>query len=171
MNTFFALIIPLIFLLSFLYAIKQKVKIFDSFTKGVKGAIPLVVSVFPYVAAVTMLIKLYAASGLDVMLTNLLSPAFSFFGIPNELGGLLLLKPLSGGGSIAVLSELLDNYGIDAYVSRCACVAYGAADTTFYIAAVYFAGIKRKKLPVAIAFSLIAYFVSVIVGCALCLIM
>ncbi len=171
MNEIFALIIPIIFLLSFSYALKKKVKIFNSFTKGVQGAIPLVVSVFPYVAAVTMLIKLYEASGLDVLLANLLSPAFFALGIPKELGGLLLLKPLSGGGSIAVLSELLADYGVDAYLSRCACVAYGSADTTFYIAAVYFAGIKRKKLPVAIALSLLAYFVSVIVGCVLCRIM
>lgn len=171
MNKIFALFIPCIFLLSFLYATKQKVKVFDSFTSGVKNAIPLVLSVFPYVAAVTMLIKLYEASGLNVTLIRLLSPVFSFFRIPEELAALLLLKPLSGGGSIAVLSELLADYGIDAYVSRCACVAYGAADTTFYISAVYFAGIKRKKLPLAIVFSLVAYFISVIVGCALCLIM
>ena len=171
MNKIFTLLIPCIFLLSFLYATKKGVKVFDSFTAGVKNAVPLVLSIFPYVVAVTMLIKLYEASGLNVTLVRLLTPIFSFFHIPEELAPLLLLKPLSGGGSIAVLSELLADYGIDAYVSRCACVAYGAADTTFYISAVYFAGIKRTKLPLAIAFSLIAYFVSVIVGCSLCLIM
>ena len=170
MNKIFALFIPCIFLLSFLYASKKKVKVFDSFTVGVKNSVPLVLSIFPYIAAVTMLIKLYEASGLNVALTNFFSPVFAFCHIPQELAALLLLKPLSGGGSIAVLSELLADYGIDAYVSRCACVAYGAADTTFYISAVYFAGIKRTKLPLAIFFSLLAYFVSVVVGCALCLV-
>lgn len=171
MNKIFALFIPCIFLLSFLYASKRKVKVFDSFTVGVKNAIPLVLSVFPYIVTVTMLIKLYEASGLNVVLTNFFAPVFAFFRIPQELAALLLMKPLSGGGSIAVLSELLADYGIDSYVARCACVAYGAADTTFYISAVYFAGIKRKKLPLAILFSLLAYFVSVVVGCALCLVM
>ncbi len=169
MNKIFALLIPCIFLFSFLYASKKKVRVFDSFTVGVKNAIPLVLSVFPYVAAVTMLIKLYEASGLNIVLINLLSPVFSFLRIPEALAPLLLLKPLSGGGSIATLSELLADYGIDSYVARCACVVYGAADTTFYISAVYFAGIKRQKLPLAIAFSLLAYFVSAVVGCALCL--
>ena len=171
MNKIFALLIPCIFLFSFLYAAKKKVRVFDSFTAGVKNAVPLVLSVFPYVAAVTMLIKLYDASGLNVTLIRLLSPVFSFLHIPEALAPLLLLKPLSGGGSIAALSELLADYGIDSYVARCACAAYGASDTTFYISAVYFAGIKRKKLPLAIAFSLIAYFVSVIVGCCICLIL
>ena len=171
MNTIFALLIPLVFLLSFVYAASKKVQVFDSFTAGVKNAVPLVISNFPYVAAVTMLIKLYEASGLNVAMVRWLSPLFSACHIPQELAALLRMKPLSGGGSIAVLSELLADFGIDDYVSRCACVAYGAADTTFYISAVYFAGIKRTKLPLAILFSIVAYFVSVIVGCLLCLVM
>ena len=120
MNKIFALFIPCIFLLSFLYASKQKVKVFDSFTVGVKNAIPLVLSVFPYIVTVTMLIKLYEASGLNVILTNFFAPVFAFFRIPQELAALLLMKPLSGGGSIAVLSELLADYGIDSCIgSQC----------------------------------------------------
>ena len=65
----------------------------------------------------------------------------------------------------------MERYGVDSYVSRCACVAYGSAETVFYVAAVYFAGIKRKKLPLAIAFSLLAYLVSVVLCCLLCRVM
>ena len=58
MNKIFAYIVPVIFLLSFVFALFKKVRVYDSFTEGVKGAIPLVISVFPYLAAVAMLTKL-----------------------------------------------------------------------------------------------------------------
>ena len=171
MNIFFAMIIPCIFLFSFLYASTKKVRVFDEFTAGASKAIPLVVSVFPYIAAITILARLLEASGLEDKLLWVLSPLFRGLGIPEEIAGLVLIKPLSGSGSIAMLSEILSRYGVDSYVARCACVAYGAAETVFYVAAVYFAGIQRKKLSFALAFSLVAYLISVTVCCLLCRVM
>jgi spore maturation protein B len=168
MNKISACIIPMIFLLSLLVAAIKKVKVYESFTDGAAKAFPIIVSTFPYLAAVTMLTRLLTASGLEALLLKWLAPVFGAVGIPEEIAGLILLKPISGSGSIAMLSQLLNSYGVDSYVSRCACVAYGTAETIFYVAAVYFAGIKRKKLPVAIAFAVIAYLVSVIICCALC---
>ena len=168
MTTVLAFFFPAIFLLTFLVAFFKKVKVYDSFTEGVKGAIPLILSVFPYIAAVTMLSKLLEISGLGEKITHFLSPVFSFTGIPQEIAPLVLIKPLSGSGSIAVLTDVLETYGIDSYVSRCACVLYGASETVFYIGAVYFAGLKRKKLPLAIAISLFAYLAAVLFCCLLC---
>ncbi len=171
MTYFLGLIVPLIFLGSFLFAISRKVKVYDSFTQGVKGAIPLILSIFPYIAAVTMLCKLLEVSGLEETLTKWVSPLFSFTGIPEEIAPLVLMKPLSGSGSIAVLTQILERYGVDSYAARCACVAYGTSDTVFYIGAVYFAGLKRKKLTAALVISLVSYLAAVIFSCFLCRIM
>ena len=168
MRTAFALLIPLLFLGSFLYASIKKVRVYDAFTKGASKAIPLVCSLFPFLAAVTIITRLLSASGVEEYLLRLLSPAFRFFGVPEEIAGLVLIKPLSGSGSMAVLAELLEKYGVDSYLARTACALYGSSDTVFYVAAVYFSGVKRKKLPLAILFSLLAYFLSVVVCCALC---
>jgi spore maturation protein B len=134
----------------------------------VKGAIPLIVSVFPYVATVTMLSKLLEVSGFGEQLANWLSPLFRCTGIPQEISSLVLIKPLSGSGSIAVLSEILEKFGPDSYLSRCACVLYGASETVFYIGAVYFAGLKRKKMTTALIISLLSYLLSVVLCCFLC---
>ena len=171
MNHFFTLLIPLIFLFSFGFALVRKVKIYDSFTEGVKNAVPLILSVFPYVAAVTMLSKLFEVSGLEATLTSWLSPFFDSVGIPGEIAPLALIKPLSGSGSIAVLTQILERYGVDSYAARCACVLYGSSETVFYIGAVYFAGIKRKKLTTALFISLFSYFLSILLSCLLCRIM
>ena len=163
-----ALMIPLLFLVSFVFALFRKVKVYDSFTEGVKNAVPLILSIFPYIAAVTMLTKLLEVSGLSAKMAKWLFPFFEGLGIPGEIAPLVFIKPLSGGGSIAVLSDILDTYGVDSYIARCACVAYGASDTIFYIGAVYFAGLKRKKLTIALVISLLSYLVSLLLCCFLC---
>ena len=171
MNTFFALFIPTIFLLSFASALLKKVRLFECFAGGVKGAIPLIVSIFPYIATVAMLNKVLEVSGAQAWFSQVLSPVFSFVGVPKEIAPLLLIKPLSGSGGIAVLSNILGQYGVDSFIGRCACVCYGSSETIFYIGAVYFAGIKRKKLSLAIAIALISYLCSTVFACFLCTIM
>ena len=171
MTKFLALLIPIIFLASFAFALLRKVRVYESFAEGVKGVLPLIMSVFPYIAAVTMLTKLLESSGLGDILANRLAPAFDFLGVPKEIAPLVLIKPLSGSGSIAVLSELLEKYGADGYIPRCACVVYGASETIFYVGAVYFAGLKRKRLTAALGIALFSYLTSVIFACFLCRIM
>ena len=168
MKYVFPLLIPCIFLFSLLYATIKKVKVYDSFTEGVKGAIPLVLSLFPYIASVIMLSKLLDASGLGEKLQTWIAPFFSFLGVPEEIAPLVLVKPLSGSGSIATLGEILNKYGVDSYIGKCACVAYGTSDTLFYIGAVYFAGLKRKKLTAALVISLVSFLLAVVFSCFLC---
>ena len=166
-----ALIVPLLFLASFLFALFRKVKVYDSFTEGVKGAVPLILSIFPYIAAVTMLTKLLDVSGLSNKIAAWISPFFESLGIPSEIAPLVFMKPLSGSGSIAVLTDILEKYGVDSYAARCACVAYGSSETIFYIGAVYFAGLKRKKLTLALVIAVFSYLLSVVLCCFLCRIM
>ena len=167
---FAALILPALFLLLFLYALIKRVKLYDCFTDGVKEAVPLILSIFPYLAAILMLSELFERSGLSDMLTGFLAPAFRIVGIPPEIGKLVLMKPFSGSGSTALLSEILEKYGADSYLSRCACACYGSSETVFYISAVYFAGAKKRRAaPVLIA--LFAGFLGSVAACLLCRVM
>lgn len=162
-----ALIIPLLFAALFVYALIRKVRLYDCFTEGVKGAIPLVVSLFPYLVSVLILSELFEQSGLSARLTQGLAPVLRFLGIPPEIGKLVLLKPFSGSGSTALLSEILSAYGADSYIARCACVAYGSSETVFFISAVYFAG-SRKNLTKPVLIALFSNFASLILGCLFC---
>lgn len=171
MNKIFVFIIPTIFLCSFVFALCRKVRVYDSFTDGMKNVLPLITSIFPYIAAITMLTKLLDASGLSEKLAEWISPVFSFTGIPTEIASLVLMKPLSGNGSMAVLSDILEKYGADSYPARCACVACGVSDTIFYIGAVYFAGLQRKKLHAALLIAVVSHLAAVVFCCFLCRIM
>ena len=165
---YFALVVPVLFLAVFIFALIKKVRLYDSFTAGIKEALPLAFSLFPYLAAILMLSELFERSGLSDMITSVLAPAFRFLGVPPEIAKLVLIKPFSGSGSTALLSDILSTYGADSFIGRCACVSYGSSETVFYISAVYFAGIKNKKLFKPIVIALFANLVTVIFGCFLC---
>ncbi len=163
-----AYFIPVLFLIILLFCAFKKVKPYDAFTNGAKSAIPFAVSVFPYLVSIFILTELFEASGLSSLFTRLLSPVFSILGIPNELTKLVLIKPFSGSGSLALLSEIFTTHGVDSYFARAACVIYGSSETVFYIAAVYFAGAKTKKLLTPIIISLVASFASCVFACFIC---
>ncbi len=162
-----ALLLPLLFLAVFAVALIKRVKLYDCFTEGVKGAVPLVLSLFPYLASVLILAELLEQSGISAALTQALSPVFSFLGIPPEIGKLVLIKPFSGSGATALLAEVLRTYGADSYIGKCASVAFSSSETVFFISAVYFAG-SKKNLAKPVVISLLANFFSLILGCFLC---
>ena len=160
--------IPILFLTIFIVAIVKKVKPYDAFTLGAKSAIPFAVSIFPYLVTIFVLTELFEVSGISNVVSNFLSPFFTLLGIPTELTKLVLIKPFSGNGSLAILNEIFTNYGVDSYLSRCASVIYGSSETVFYVAAVYFAGAKTKNLFKPILISLIASFFSCVFACFIC---
>lgn len=163
-----ALIIPLIFIAVLAVAAAKRVNVYGSFTSGIESALKFTLSLIPCLAAVFIMCELFEASGLSAKLTEWLSPVFSALGVPAELTKLILIKPFSGSGSLAYLTEIINTYGADSYIARCACVCYGSSETVFYISAVYFAGLKQKKLLLPTVIVLGAVFVSTLCACALC---
>ena len=77
-----SLLFPVLFLGVFIFALIKKVKLFDAFSSGVKGAIPLLLSLFPSLAAVLILSELFSESGLSAMLARLLAPVLAALGVP-----------------------------------------------------------------------------------------
>ncbi len=161
-------VLPVIFIAVFLYGSLKKVNVYDAFIGGAKSAFDMSLSVFPYLAAMYIMMNLLRESGVDAWLVKILAPPFSWVGIPAELVELVLIRPFSGSGSLALLTEIYTLYGTDSYVARCASVMMGSTETVFYVSAVYFAGTKIKKTGAAIPIALGCTFVGCIVTCLLC---
>ena len=161
-------IIPIFIIFVLLYASFKKLNTYNIFVNGAKGAIDLVISIFPYIVAILISVALLRVSGLMDIVTGWVSPVFNFLGIPPEVSELVLLRPFTGSGSFALLNDIYSNYGADSYISRCASVIMGSSETVFYVAAVYFSQTKVKKLLYAIPCALIASLVAAIISCLLC---
>jgi len=96
------------------------------------------------------------ASGAMEALSAFLSPLFELIGIPVETAPLILVRPISGSGALAVGSELISEYGVDSLIGRTAAVMLGSTETTFYTMAVYFGSVGIKKTRYAVPAALCA---------------
>ncbi len=165
---YLSLIIPVLLVSLIVYATVKKVKPYDSFAVGAGKSLPVIFSVFPYLVAIFIITELFSQSGVSAFLIKILSPVFKFLGIPQEIAPLVILKPFSGSGSLAVLSEVYSTYGVDSYVSKCASAVFGSSETIFYVSAVYYSKSKEKKPTRAIIISLVSTFISTVFACFIC---
>lgn len=161
-------IVPTIFILVLCYGLFNKVNVYDGFVCGLKKAVPLSVSVFPFLAAMFVLTFALRESGVGQVVVELVSVPLGVFGIPREVVQLVLLRPFSGSGSLAILSDVYAQYGTDSYVGRAASVIMGSSETVLYVAAVYFADTKVKRTGWAVPIALFCNFVGSICACLLC---
>jgi len=77
------------------------------------------------------------------------------------------MRPLSGSASRALMIDAMKQFGPDSFVGRLACMFQGAAETTFYIVALYFGSVGIRHSRYAIPFGLFADLMGVIAGIAL----
>ena len=162
-----AYVLPVFIAFNFLVGWVRRVPVFDAFLEGAKGAVRLASDLFPYLAAVLIAVTLFRESGLALRLAELLSPAFRMIGVPPELTELIVVRPMSGSGSLGLLSEVYRLYGADSYPARAASVIVGSSETVFYVCAVYGGG-KVKRYRGAIAIALAATFAGTVISCLLC---
>lgn len=164
-------IIPIFIIFILIYACIKKVNAYDSFVMGSKTSFDLILTSLPYLVAIFIALELFKESGLSQLLSTILSPIFSIFGIPKELNELILIKPFSGCGALAVLENIFTTYGADSYLARAGCCIAGASEAIFYVTAVYFSKTNIKKFSYAIPVSILANFIGIIVACNICKIM
>ena len=163
-----SVVVPVLLLFVFARAIATKTNVYHSFVEGAKQGLPLAKSLLPYLACMLIAVELAKASGVYNLLDFLLSPLLQLMGIPVELSQLVLLRPFSGSGSLAILNDLLTTFGTDSFLGRCACVIYGTSETVFYIATVYFGDTSIKKLGFAMWIGLFCSFLSSSLACLFC---
>ena len=164
-------LLPVFILFTFVYAKVKQVNVYNSFINGAKQSVPLVISILPFLATIMIMVEFIKISGLASLIANLMSPLFNFIGIPKELAELVLLKPFSGNGSLAILNDIYTNYGVDSYIGRSASVMVGSCDTVFYVTTLYCSQTSVKKLSYAIPVALSATLFGAVVSCLFCKIM
>lgn len=161
-------IVPILIIALFVFAGFKRVNVYNSFVDGAKQSIPTAVAIFPYLFATFLMVNALHASGVSKLIVDFVSPPFTLIGIPQEVLELLLIRPFSGSGSLAILSDVYNTYGADSYIGNCASVIMGSSETVFYVSAVYFSQTKVKHLGWAIPIALFCNLAGGILACILC---
>ncbi len=152
-------------------ALIKKVNVYESFIEGAKSGFETGVKVIPYLVAMLVGIAVFRASGTLDYIVNGIGWCLAQCGINTDFVPALptaFMKPLSGSGAKAVMLETMNHYGADSFVGRMSCVFQGAADTTFYIVALYFGSVGIKKTRYAVPAGLIADLAGVIAAIFIC---
>jgi spore maturation protein B len=141
-------IIPLLLVGIPFYALSvKKVPVYEVFVEGAKDGFHIAVRIIPYLVAILVAVGMFRASGALDLLLNFLSPVLTFVGFPPENLPLALMRPLSGSGSLGLLTDLVNEHGADSLYSKIGATMFGSSETTFYVLAVYFGsvGITRSR--------------------------
>lgn len=162
------ILLPTLIACVLMYALFKKVDAYSSFVKGAKEAVPLVVSLLPYIIAMFIAIELFRASGLSSVLCKLISPLFNLLGIPTEVSELTIIRPFSSNAAYVLLKDIFATYGPDSYIGKCASVIMGSSDTIFYVSSIYFASTKVKKTLLTIPIALLCNVIGAFLACFLC---
>jgi spore maturation protein B len=143
------------------------IKVYDVFIEGAKEGFQVAVRIIPFLVGILVAIGMFRGSGAMDMLTNALRPLMSRTIFPPELFPLVVLRTLSGSGSLALTTDLIKRFGPDSLLGRTAATLYGSSETLFYVLAVYFGaiGVKRTRhmIPAAIVGDVVAAIVAVAV--------
>lgn len=161
-------LILMLIVISFLVgALIRKVNIFETFIEGAKVGFETSVKIIPYLVGMLVAISAFRSAGAMTYLIDGFKWVISLMGVNTDFTDALpvaLMRPLSGSGSRALMIDAMKQFGPDSFIGRLVCIFQGAADTTFYIVALYFGSVGIKNTRYAIVAGLIADFVGVIAG-------
>lgn len=139
--------------------IRKKIRVYDVFIEGAKEGFHTAVMIIPYLVAILVGIGMFRASGALDLFTGWVESFVGWLGFDTRWVGALptmLMKPLSGSGSCAMMLDVMKANGPEAFVSKLAAAVRGSTDTTFYILAVYFGSVGVSKTRYAAGYALIA---------------
>ena len=139
-------------LIIIIYGLYKKLSIYDVFVEGAKESFSIILTLFPTLLGMVLCINLLVGSGLFDYLFNIIKISF----IPVDLIPLMILRPVSGSSTLAILSNILTKFGADSYTGVLASTMMGSTDTTIYCLAVYFGAVGIKNARYALFNGLLA---------------
>ncbi len=140
-------VLPLLFLGFGALLLFSKAQYFDAFLCGARDGLKTAVQLLPTLLALIVGVAMLRASGALELLADALTPLCERIGLPADLVPLILVRPVSGSASTAVLNGIFTDCGPDSLSGLMASVMLGSSETMIYVTSVYYGavGIRRTR--------------------------
>lgn len=168
MNIFENLIVPVLIVTIIFSSLKDKKKPFDIFSEGVNDGLHMILELFPTLLALFLSVNMLRASGIINFLSDIFGNLLELIFIPKELISLIFLKPISGSSSIAIVTDMMSQYGVDSLIGLISSTVLGATETTLYTIAIYTGAIKKKISKRLIALAIFGNFLGIFLSTIVC---
>ncbi|MCX6966267.1 MAG: nucleoside recognition protein [Verrucomicrobia bacterium] len=165
------LALPFAFTFFPLYAWLRGVKVYEEFVEGAREGFQVATRIIPFLVAILVAVGMFRKAGGIDLLSKILGPALGWIGFPVDLLPLVLVRPLSGGATTGIFTEIVKTFGPDSLNSLMAGTIFGSTETTFYVIAVYFGSVSIRRTRHAVPAGLIADLVGVIASIVICRLM
>ena len=162
------LAIPMLLSFFILYAALCRLPVYDEFVEGAKEGFGVILKIIPFLVTMLVAINMFKGAGGIDLLARALSPILTPLHFPTDLLPIALMRPLSGGATLALFTDVVHRLGPDNIVSLMAATIYGSTETTFYVAAVYFGSVGIKQTRHAIPAGLLGDFAGVVASVVVC---
>lgn len=149
-------VLPLLIVGFPLYGLLKRVPVYEEFVDGAKDGFKVAVTIIPYLVAILFAIGMFRASGAMEFMVDGLRPLLGWFGVPPEVLPMMVIRPLTGSGSAAIVLDMIQTYGEDSILVKMVATMFGSTETTFYVIAVYFGAVNVRKTRHAVPAGLIA---------------
>ncbi len=164
MSSFSCYIIPTLLTLFGIACIFSKKDSQSAFLQGAKEGFNSGIGLIPSIVILMTAVCMFSASGAADALAEFIAPLTAKLGIPSDLISLLIIRPISGSGSTALLNDIFEKSGPDSLSAKCASVLMASSDTLIYVITVYMsaAGIRKTRhtVPCALIVMLLGIFLS-----------
>jgi spore maturation protein SpmA len=137
-------LLPGLMLVIVALGLARGVKVYESFIAGAKEAFQIAITIIPFLVAILVAVRMFRDSGAMGGLVTAVSPVASLLGFPAESLPMVFIRPLSGSGALAVMTEVMKTNGPDSLVGYTVSVMNGSTETTFYVLAVYFGAVQVR---------------------------
>jgi spore maturation protein SpmA len=162
------LAIPMLLSFFILYAALCRLPVYDEFVEGAKEGFGVILKIIPFLVTMLVAINMFKGAGGIDLLARALSPILTPLHFPTDLLPIALMRPLSGGATLALFTDVVHRLGPDNIVSLMAATIYGSTETTFYVAAVYFGSVGIKQTRHAIPAGLLGDLAGVVASVVVC---
>lgn len=151
--------VPVLLALTGALMLFSKKDLSAEFIKGCREGLTTSLRLLPSLVMLFCASRMFACSGALEALIHVCEPLLSPLGIPKELLPILILRPISGSGTTAMIDELFREVGPDSFVGRCASILTGSSDTILYTFALYFGsvGVRRTRHAFPVAFFMLMF--------------
>lgn len=156
------LIIPLMVLFILIFGIVKKVNVYDEFLNGASESFSMIFKIFPCLLAMIFGVNIFLKSGFIDLIYVVVKPIFDILKVPIQTFPIMIMRPISGTTTLALLNNVFENFGPDSLIGRLGSVIQGATDTTFYVITLYFGSIGIKKIRYALWAGLFADLIGII---------
>ena len=150
---------------------QNQTNIFDSFVTGAKDGFTTGVRVLPYMIAMLVALSIFRNSGLMNIVMSGISAVMNLFNVDPQITNAIpvaLMRPFSAGGSRGFMLDAMKTFGPDSLTGQLSCLFQGAAETTFYVVALYFGSVNVKDSRYTLGVMLLVDLVCVLTAIAVC---